>query len=319
MSKTFQMITILAALALMSWGCAARVATEPAALETAALETAVVEVDAALTIVPGGGGNSAIFVGEQEVVVVDTKWGRGAKRLRSLVEARADGRPVTVIITHDHLDHVGGNKLYPGARVLTGSSAPGDGEAQGGQEPYAGQEPVGRESYAGGEPYPAKAVADSLVLDMGNEEVLLINTGRGHSPNDLVVYFRQRKVLLTGDLVFTDRHPVLMAFGGQAHTGDWQATLEGLLARFPEDVTVVPGHGPVGDMAVVAGMRDYFAGVRSALGNRQALRELRKKYKGLRSVPGVASLGHTARVMRKEGGGGRGGREETGSVKMIDD
>ena len=241
----------------------------------------VVEVDPQLTLVLGSGGNSAIYVGEWEVVVVDPKMLKPAERLRAMVEEKAAGKAITIINTHYHFDHVKGNALYPDARIIAGAYT--------------------REEWNSGSSklaYPNVLVVDTLELDLGNERLLLRNMGQAHTPNDVVVYFKKRDVLMTGDLVFADRHPVLVRAEG-AHTGAWQGALERLLDEFSAGI-VVPGHGPVADMGTIQRMRDYFADIRAAMGNKTQLRRMKAQYSDRSSVPFFASFSHTVKTMRKE-------------------
>lgn len=242
----------------------------------------VVTVDSQLTLVLGGGGNSAICVGEGEVVIVDPKMLKPAERLRDVVEEKAAGKAITVINTHYHFDHVKGNALYPGARVIAGA--------------YTREE---WKKGTGNSAYPDVTVTDTIELDLGDERVLLINMGRAHTRNDVMVYFQNRDVLLTGDLVFAGRHPVLMKMEG-AHTGFWQGALERLLEEFSAE-TVVPGHGPIADMGTIQRMRDYFADIREALDDKDQLKAVKAKYRGYRGFPFIISFGHTVKCMRQEG------------------
>src|SRR5437016_7638730 len=76
----------------------------------------VVEVDKLkdnLFVLKGGGGNTAVFIGRDGVVVVDTKnpgWGQPIlDQIKKLTN-----KPVTTIInTHTHGDHVSGNVEFP--------------------------------------------------------------------------------------------------------------------------------------------------------------------------------------------------------------
>src|SRR6266571_7884075 len=76
----------------------------------------VVEVDKLkenLFVLKGGGGNTAVFIGANGVVVVDTKnpgWGQPIlDKIKELTP-----KPVTTIInTHSHGDHVSGNVEFP--------------------------------------------------------------------------------------------------------------------------------------------------------------------------------------------------------------
>src|SRR5215510_5496991 len=66
-----------------------------------------------LYVLKGGGGNTAVFIGAEGVVVVDTKnpgWGQPIlDKIKGLTT-----KPVTTIInTHTHGDHVSGNVEFP--------------------------------------------------------------------------------------------------------------------------------------------------------------------------------------------------------------
>src|SRR5436309_13895064 len=66
-----------------------------------------------LYMLKGGGGNTAVFVATNGVVVVDTKnpgWGQPIlDKIKTLTD-----KPVTTIInTHTHGDHVSGNVEFP--------------------------------------------------------------------------------------------------------------------------------------------------------------------------------------------------------------
>src|SRR5436189_2932054 len=75
----------------------------------------VVDVDKLrdnLYVLKGGGGNTAVFIAANGVVVVDTKnpgWGQPIlEKIKTLTD-----KPVTTIInTHNHGDHVCGNEDF---------------------------------------------------------------------------------------------------------------------------------------------------------------------------------------------------------------
>src|SRR5881397_879334 len=76
----------------------------------------VVDVDKLrdnLYVLKGGGGNTAVFIAANGVIVVDTKnpgWGQPIlEKIKTLTD-----KPVTTIInTHTHGDHVSGNVEFP--------------------------------------------------------------------------------------------------------------------------------------------------------------------------------------------------------------
>ena len=64
-------------------------------------------------MVTGGGGNTAVFVTANGVVLVDTKLADWGQAILDQVKTVTD-KPVTHIInTHTHGDHVGSNDFFP--------------------------------------------------------------------------------------------------------------------------------------------------------------------------------------------------------------
>lgn len=105
-------------------------------------------------------------------------------------------------------------------------------------------------------------IAGPLTLTLGGLDFRILPVGPSHTPEDLVVYVPQLKLLLAGDLVFRGRIP----FVGQADSGRWIAALDRLLAFDAE--LIVPGHGPASTTARadLQLTRDYLAYLRQTMG-----------------------------------------------------
>src|SRR5687768_6308372 len=76
----------------------------------------VVEVDKLkdnLYMMRGGGGNSAVFITANGVVVVDTKNPGWGQPLLDKIKSVTDKPVTTIINTHTHGDHVSGNVEFP--------------------------------------------------------------------------------------------------------------------------------------------------------------------------------------------------------------
>jgi glyoxylase-like metal-dependent hydrolase (beta-lactamase superfamily II) len=99
-------------------------------------------------------------------------------------------------------------------------------------------------------------------LQFGGIDFVLQPAGPAHTPDDLVVWVPQRKLLFAGDLVFRGRIP----FVGQADSGQWIAALDRLLAFEP--ALIVPGHGPPSTRARadLELTRDYLVYLRQTMG-----------------------------------------------------
>ena len=240
-----------------------------------------VEHDPQLEIVLGGGGNSIVLTSEDgsRALVVDTKMGNAAKTLRKKVRATE----IIIVNTHAHPDHTGGNAFYGDAHVISGAYTKEQWYSMAGKIAFPDEIiPVGVEK----------------VLPVGSETVHIRNIGRAHTWQDIVVYLEKRKLLITGDLLFLDMHPVLKA-GDGCYTASWVGALDTLLRDY-DPVMVMPGHGPLTDKYALACMKEYFTSIRNALYDRKELTFLRKKYSYYHSLPLMSGFDMTVKFMREE-------------------
>ncbi|MDO8286427.1 MAG: MBL fold metallo-hydrolase [Rhodoferax sp.] len=217
--------------------------------------------------------NAAFVVTPAGVVVVDAL-GSPALAERLLAEIRKiTPQPVThVILTHYHADHIYGVQTFKaqGARILAHRAA----------RDYLNSDAAlirlqaSRETLAPWINAQTRLVpADDWIegtrdLVVGGVRFVLTSVGPSHTPEDVVVYLPQEKVLFAGDLVFRNRVPYV----GQADSGHWIKALDTLLAF--DTAVIVPGHGPLSsearkDMELT---RDYLGYLRKTMG--QAARNM---------------------------------------------
>ena len=76
-----------------------------------------------LFMIPGQGGNTAVFVTRTGVVLVDTKLANNGQAILDRVMAVSDVPVTTIINTHAHADHTGSNEFFsPTVDVVTQES-----------------------------------------------------------------------------------------------------------------------------------------------------------------------------------------------------
>jgi glyoxylase-like metal-dependent hydrolase (beta-lactamase superfamily II) len=217
--------------------------------------------------------NAAFVVTHDSVVVVDAL-GSPALALELLAEIRrVTPLPVKhVIVTHYHADHIYGLQTFRdhGARVIAHTRA----------QEYLNSDTArlrlkdSRESLFPWIDEQTRLVpADrwlegSTQLTIGGTRFEISHAGPAHTPEDLVVWLPEHRVLLAGDIVFRGRIP----FVGLADSGGWVKALDRLLAYDAQ--VIVPGHGPVSTeaQADLQLTRDYLVHLRTAMG--QAAQEL---------------------------------------------
>ena len=245
-------------------------------------QTETQKVDKDLTIVLGGGGNSGILVTDKAVVVIDTKMGGDAENLFKLAREKAAGKSIFVINTHYHGDHVTGNHFYKGSRIYIGN-----------------YDKAFLQKEVNPDDMPTDYVKDSLVLDLGNETVMMFDLGQAHTFHDVVVYLKNRKLLFSGDLIFHHINPFLKNESG-ADVDKWMAALNVILNKF-ELEKVVPGHGTTGRKEMVQSMVDYFGDMKVAAKDPARASELKAKYKDWVELPMMTSPQVTIDYIREAG------------------
>lgn len=77
-----------------------------------------------------------------------------------------------------------------------------------------------------------------------------------HTDGDSVIYFERAKVLHMGDDFFHRVIPFIDIKGGGSVKG-YLSAIDKVMARVPADVTIIPGHGEVTDLASLKSFRGY--------------------------------------------------------------
>ena len=238
-----------------------------------------VKLDLQMTVYLGGGGNSVVLQSEdrQKAIVVDTKYFSGARLLRRQVTASE----ITLINTHFHLDHARGNRLYPKAVVVSG-------ETNWKQWDF--------DTAHSKRPDRVLKVGEQADFVLDDETVRIVDLGKAHSPNDLIVLFEKRKVLVAGDLVWVNMHPVLL--DGNTNIESWIGFLD-KMERDYDIETVVPGHGLIAGRTAITEMKEYFVSIRRSLGQHSELKRLKQKYSSYGTFPVFGGFQRTVAILRK--------------------
>ena len=187
-------------------------------------------------------GNSLAFIGRNGVIIVDSKLpGCGAAILDKVREIT--DRPVTTIInTHTHFDHVGGNAKFPESVEVVAHE--NTAALMGEMRPVTGgpaQPNVFGES--GGRGLPRRTFSDRLTLGSGEERIELYWFGPAHTGGDAWVVFPALSVLHAGD-VFAHKALAPLDTNNGASGISYPRTIARAIAALPEIETVVSGHHP---------------------------------------------------------------------------
>jgi glyoxylase-like metal-dependent hydrolase (beta-lactamase superfamily II) len=216
----------------------------------------------------GGGGNTAVFVTTDGVVVVDSKnpgWGDAIlDQIKTLTS-----NPVTTLInTHSHHDHVSGNVAFPTAvQIVTHETTKSNMDVM---RPYTGrtEPPVNVFEDSDGQGLPTRTFTDRMSLGSGADRVDLYYFGRGHTGGDAWVAFPSLRTLHAGDIFLGQRVPFLDAENGGSGVAIPE-TLQEAHDTIQGIDTIITGHSTQMTWADLdewaAFNRDFLAWVREGL------------------------------------------------------
>jgi cyclase len=237
----------------------------------------VLPVQGNVYLLAGAGGNIAVQVADDAVLVVDTGAGNMTDKVLAAIRQISD-KPIRFILnTHAHADHIGGNETLAkaGTRVgggtLVGGSAPGSGAAIIAHEAVLATVSAAVDKPGAMPPgaWPTDAYPDSKEVYNG-EAIQLFHQPAAHTDGDSIVFFRRSDVVVTGDIYVTTSYPVIDTPRGGTFTGVIDALNRIIDITIPKDwqeggTMVIPGQGRIGDEADVVEYRDMLTIIRDRI------------------------------------------------------
>jgi glyoxylase-like metal-dependent hydrolase (beta-lactamase superfamily II) len=163
----------------------------------------------------GGGGNTAVFITANGVVVVDTKnpgWGQPIiDKIKELTP-----KPITTIInTHTHGDHVSGNVEFPASvDVVVHENTRTNMQKMLAPSGFPPANPPTIFEANKGRGMPKRTFKDRLSLGNGNDRIDLYYFGRGHTNGDAWVVFTALRTMHAGDIFSGKNIPLLDGING---------------------------------------------------------------------------------------------------------
>jgi glyoxylase-like metal-dependent hydrolase (beta-lactamase superfamily II) len=239
-------------------------------------EVHVMPVQGNVYLLVGGGVNSAVHVGDEGVMVVDSQPAALSEKVIAAIRTLT-AKPIRHIVnTTSDLDHMAGNEAISRAGTTrTGGVVVGQIGALGTANIIAHEALLNRVSAPTGSEAALPFAAQPTETFFGAKKEMLFN-GEGvqflhepaaHTDGDVMVYFRRSDVLATGDLFSTTGYPVIDTARGGTIAGTIDALNRIIDIAIPSNTQeggtmIIPGHGRVCDEMDVVEYRDMVTMVR---------------------------------------------------------
>ena len=177
------------------------------------------------------GGNLALLIGDDGVVLIDD----GVPTIRATTVAAVEAiteEPVSFVInTHAHNDHTGANPdfMQKGATVVAHDNL--------------------RKALTEDEQYDQAALPeltfnDSVTFHMNGHTAYVFHIPSAHTSGDAAILFRDVNVLHTGDVLFNGIFPFIDLDGGGSVDG-YIAGQQRVPGMVDDRTKIIPGHGPL--------------------------------------------------------------------------
>jgi cyclase len=210
-----------------------------------------------LSLITGPGGNITGLVGPNGIIMVDSFVPARGAELAPIVRKLGDG-PITLINTHWHFDHTGGNAALAGigAKIIAHDTV----------RKRLGSEQFMADFQMKVPPSPAAALPlatfdDSFTIFGNGEEIHLSHVAPAHTDGDVFIHYRKANILQTGDLFTNGFYPNIDSSSG-GWIGGMIAAADRILSIVDAKTKIVPGHGPMATKDDLKASRAMLAEVR---------------------------------------------------------
>jgi cyclase len=274
--------TVAAVFGLLAWSAIPTLAAEP---DTGGLD--VVQVRPNFYMIAGDGGNIAVQIGSDGVVLVDGGSGRASDQVVAAIKKLTPAPIRFIMNTSADADHVAGNGKLAKAGLTIFSNPLGNSEmlkamTNGGAAAILAHDsilrrmsaPTGKPALFPAEDLPTEAFyTNRKYLRLNNEAIEVLYQPAAHSDADSFVFFRGSDVVAAGDVLDLTRFPVIDVANGGSIQGEIDALNRLIALAIPPGpfiyqgvgTYVIPGHGRVCEQLDVVDYRDMVVIVRDVI------------------------------------------------------
>ncbi len=177
--------------------------------------------------------NGMIYLDDSRMnaIIIDAPLGEGvSESLINFTQDKLGAKVKSVVVTHWHEpDRTGGLKAFHANGIPS----------------YSSKKTIEIANEKKLFSVPENGFSDSLVIHFG-KGVICKYFGAGHTPDNIIVWFAEEKVLYGGCMV-KDMKSENLGYTADANINEWPLTIKKIIAAYPGVKIVVPGHFEYGN------------------------------------------------------------------------
>jgi glyoxylase-like metal-dependent hydrolase (beta-lactamase superfamily II) len=191
-------------------------------------------------ILTGQGGNIGIYIGEENVFMIDDQFDRLSDKIKTAISSLTEKPLATLFNTHMHGDHSGGNANFNTNDVTLVAHDNVRERIKASQQAKLDKKEITTTYFDN--MLPEVTFSDDLTFHDGTETIMAFHVHNAHTDGDAMVYFMNNNVLHMGDTYFSGRYPFIDLKSGGSTQGYIKAHKKALLL-INSETKIIPGHG----------------------------------------------------------------------------
>jgi metallo-beta-lactamase class B len=169
--------------------------------------------------------NAMYLLTDKGVVLFDAPWDKAQfQPLLDTIKAKHNKEVIMCFATHSHDDRAGGLDFYRQKRVKTYSGKLTDNILKKNNEKRA-----------------EFIVPNDTIFTVGNHTFEVYYPGKGHAPDNIVVWFDKEKVLY-GACFIKSAEAKDLGYLADSDVKEWKKSIEKVKMKFKNPIYIIPGH-----------------------------------------------------------------------------
>ena len=216
-----------------------------------------------LYVLFGLGGNIAVSIGDDGVLVVDDQFPQLMPQIKSAIGELGGEQVDFAINTHWHFDHAQGNLVLGPAGTTLVSHANSREMMQGDHVINLVAAAYEQKAYPD-EALPVITYEKNMQFHFNDQQIDLLHFGPAHTTGDTAIFFKGDNAVHMGDVFNNSGYPFIDVGNGGGIDGVIEFCSR-ILSLIEEDTIVIPGHGAVSDYDTLQAYVDMLSVVRQRI------------------------------------------------------